>query len=102
GPRDRSLRASYVDDVQRGLDLVAGHYDSAWFVDHLQTEDADLLESWTAITYLCARDARFKWGQAVLCQSFRNPALLAKMVATLQFMSGGRFILGLGAGWKED
>jgi alkanesulfonate monooxygenase SsuD/methylene tetrahydromethanopterin reductase-like flavin-dependent oxidoreductase (luciferase family) len=43
-----------------------------------------------------------QFGHAVLCQSFRNPALVAKMGATLQFMSGGRFILGLGAGWKED
>jgi alkanesulfonate monooxygenase SsuD/methylene tetrahydromethanopterin reductase-like flavin-dependent oxidoreductase (luciferase family) len=37
-----------------------------------------------------------------VCQSFRNPALLAKMGATLQFLSGGRFILGLGAGWNEE
>ena len=43
-----------------------------------------------------------QFGHAVLCQSFRNPALLAKMAATLQFLSGGRFILGIGAGWKED
>ena len=45
---------------------------------------------------------RLRFGNAVLCQSFRNPALLAKMAATLQFMSGGRFILGLGAGWHEE
>ena len=43
-----------------------------------------------------------QFGHTVLCQSFRNPALLAKMAATLQFLSGGRFILGLGAGWHEE
>lgn len=102
GPRDKDLRSSYVDDIQRGLDLVTGHYDSAWFVDHLQFDGAELMEAWTAVTYLAARNPQFMWGQAVLCQSFRNPALLAKMAATFQFMSGGRFILGLGAGWKED
>src|SRR5690606_31724147 len=43
----------------------------------------------------------FQWGHTVLCQSFRNPALVAKMGATCQFLSGGRFTLGMGAGWHE-
>ena len=102
GPRDEAHKATYLQDVKRGLDLVAGHYGSAWFVDHLQFNNSHQLESWTAITYLAALEPRLKFGQAVLCQSFRNPALLAKMAATLQYMSGGRFILGIGAGWKED
>ena len=102
GARDTDLRKTYLADVARGFDLVRGHFHSAWFVDHLQTDNRDLLEGWTALTYLAAQHPEFQFGNAVLCQSFRNPALLAKMAATFQFMSGGRFILGIGAGWKED
>jgi alkanesulfonate monooxygenase SsuD/methylene tetrahydromethanopterin reductase-like flavin-dependent oxidoreductase (luciferase family) len=91
-----------MDDIKRGLDLVTGHYDSCWFVDHLQFDGNDLMEGWTAVTYLAAQNPQFQWGHEVLCQSFRNPALVAKMATTMQFMSGGRFVLGLGAGWKED
>ena len=68
-------------------------------VDHFQTGDADEMECFTSIAYMAALHPRFKFGSAVLSQSFRNPALLAKMGATLQLLSGGRFILGLGAGW---
>lgn len=102
GPRAKEQRATYLSTVQSGAELISGHFDSIWFVDHLQFGDSDLLEGWTAISYLTALYPQFQFGHAVLCQSFRNPALLAKMAATLQYMSGGRFILGLGAGWKED
>ena len=56
----------------------------------------------TTLSYLAGEFPRFRVGALVLCQSYRNPALLAKMAANLQLLSGGRFILGLGAGWKED
>jgi alkanesulfonate monooxygenase SsuD/methylene tetrahydromethanopterin reductase-like flavin-dependent oxidoreductase (luciferase family) len=102
GPRAASHRVSYVADLQRGLELIAGRYDSAWMIDHLQEEDAYLMEGWTALTYLAALQPRLMFGSAVICQSFRNPALLAKMAATFQYMSGGRFILGIGAGWKKE
>lgn len=102
GVRDKSQRGIYVSRLQQGLELVAHHFDFAWFVDHFQYDDAMLMEGWTALTYLSALQPQLKFGHAVLSQSFRNPALLAKMAATLQFMSGGRFILGIGAGWKED
>src|SRR5512143_2847142 len=90
-----SGRRGYLEDVDRLLTTVAGHYDSAWFIDHLQ---GDVLEGWTALTFLAARYPRLRWGNTVLAQTFRNPALVAKMGATLQFLSGGRFILGIGAG----
>lgn len=99
--RDRGRRATWVEDMDRALELVTGHFDSAWFVDHLQFDETDVLEGFTALSYMAARHPQLKFGHAVLCQSFRNPALLAKMGATLQFMSGGRFILGMGAGWHE-
>lgn len=92
-------RLGYLKDVERLLGTVAGHYDSAWFIDHLQ---GDVLESWTTLTYLAARHPSLRWGHTVLAQTFRNPALVAKMGATLQFLSGGHFILGIGAGGQAD
>src|SRR5438046_7560866 len=86
---EKSRRHLYMEDVNRLLDYVKGHYDSAWLIDHLQFEDSDVLEGWTALTYLAALHPELRWGNTVICQSFRNPALLAKMGATLQFMSGG-------------
>lgn len=99
---DKKRRATFVEDLNRALELITGHFDSAWFIDHLQFGDGDVLEGFTALTYMAALHPQLKFGHTVLCQSFRNPALLAKMGATLQFMSGGRFILGLGAGWHEE
>jgi alkanesulfonate monooxygenase SsuD/methylene tetrahydromethanopterin reductase-like flavin-dependent oxidoreductase (luciferase family) len=100
--RDKQNRPTLVEDLNNALALITGHFDSAWMVDHLQYGDIGVLEGFTALTYLSALHPHLKFGNAVLCQSFRNPALLAKMTATLQFMSGGRFILGLGAGWHEE
>lgn len=98
---DKARRHRYLDDVNRLLSIAKGHFDSAWYIDHLQSEDRDVVEGWTALTYLSALHPEFQWGHMVLCQSFRNPALVAKMGATLQLMSGGRFILGIGAGGQE-
>ncbi len=60
------------------------------------------LEAWTFITAVLMWSKKLRGGHTVLCQSFRNPALLAKMTATLDVLSNGRFELFLGAGWKED
>lgn len=99
---NKAGRHLYMEDAHRLLDFVKGYYDSAWVIDHLQFGDMDVLEGWTALAYLSALHPELQWGHTVICQSFRNPALLAKMGATLQFMSGGRFILGMGAGWNEE
>src|SRR5262245_53782973 len=98
----REWRGTFVHDLNRALELVAGHFDAAWCIDHLQFGDAGVLEGFTALTYMAALHPRLKFGHTVLCQSFRNPALVAKMGATLQFLSGARFILGLGAGWHKE
>jgi alkanesulfonate monooxygenase SsuD/methylene tetrahydromethanopterin reductase-like flavin-dependent oxidoreductase (luciferase family) len=95
---DRANRHRYMENVHRLLNAVKGHYASAWSIDHVQ---GDVLEGWTALAYLSALHPEFVWGHTVLCQSFRNPALVAKMGASLHFMSGGRFVLGLGAGGQE-
>jgi alkanesulfonate monooxygenase SsuD/methylene tetrahydromethanopterin reductase-like flavin-dependent oxidoreductase (luciferase family) len=102
GARDIARRPTFVEDLNRALDLVAGHFDSAWSIDHLLPDDADMLEGFTTLTYMAARHPELTFGHTVLCQSFRNPALLAHMGATLHFLSGGRFILGIGAGWNDQ
>jgi alkanesulfonate monooxygenase SsuD/methylene tetrahydromethanopterin reductase-like flavin-dependent oxidoreductase (luciferase family) len=99
---NKQQRATFTADLNRALTLVAGHFDSAWIIDHLQFGEDDVLESFTSLAYFAALQPQLKFGHTVLCQSFRNPALLAKMGATLHFLSGGRFILGLGAGWHAE
>ena len=88
----------YRDLLRRG----AGTFTSAWLADHLMKDDAPILEAWTALTWLAAEFPNYHFGNLVLSQSYRNPALLAKMAATFQYLSGGRLILGIGAGWQAD
>ncbi len=80
--------------------------DSFWLADHLlyRFEGEGERGTWEAFTLLSALAAvttRISLGPIVACTAFRNPALLAKMADTLDEISGGRFILGLGAGWHE-
>ena len=88
--------------------LHAGGLDSAWVGDHFLPwagaldQRLDTIEAWTTITYLMARYPRMRYGTIVLSQSYRSPAALAKMAAMAQWLSGGRFVLGIGAGWKEN
>jgi len=96
------LRHDFMDTVQQGLDIIVGNFDTVWLPDHLQFGERPFLESWTTLTYLAAFQPTLRYGHLVLCQLFRNPALLAKMAATLQYMSQGHFILGMGSGWNED
>ena len=90
--------AYYRDLLSRG----EGAFTSAWVSDHLMKADAPLLEAWTALTYFAAEFPSFTFGNLVHSQSYRNPALLAKMAATFQYLSNGRLILGIGAGWQAD
>lgn len=94
-------RSDFLGKLKQGLDVIAGCFDSVWLPDHLQFGDRLILEGWTALTYLAALRPELYYGHIVLCQLFRNPALLAKMSSTFQYMSQGHFILGMGAGWEE-
>src|SRR5260370_32113622 len=98
----RMARETYLKQIRESLDIVSGHFHSIWFVEHVQFQDNPVLEGWTALTYMAACYPTFQFGHVVLAQSFRNPALLAKMAATAQFMSEGRFILGIGTGWHQE
>ena len=74
------------------------------FIDHLLAipdPAGDILESWTTMTACATLTRRVRVSANVLCNSFRSPALLAKMGATLDVISGGRFELAMGAGWHE-
>lgn len=87
---------------RRCLQALSSAFTSIWMEDHLQWGGDDTLEIFTTLGFLAGEFPRFKVGTLVLCQSYRNPALVAKMAANLHFLSGGRFILGIGAGWKTD
>lgn len=80
-------------------------YAHLWVYDHVETvprrEPAHVFEAFTTLAALSQRTATIRLGQMVTCASYRNPALLAKQAACLDVMSGGRLILGLGAGWYE-
>jgi F420-dependent oxidoreductase-like protein len=79
-------------------------FHSIHFIDHLLAipdPAGDILESWTTMTACAALTRRVRVSANVLCNSFRSPALLAKMGATLDVISGGRFELAMGAGWHE-
>ena len=80
--------------------------ESIWLFDHFHTvpkpTDELTFESFTSLSALAALTDRVRLGHIVICNGFRNPALTAKMAATLDTISGGRFELGIGAGWKRD
>jgi probable F420-dependent oxidoreductase len=81
-------------------------FDSIWLGDHLLyredgREERGPWEVWTMLAGLAAVTTRVRLGPLVACASFHPPGLIAKMAATVAEISGGRFVLGLGAGWNE-
>jgi alkanesulfonate monooxygenase SsuD/methylene tetrahydromethanopterin reductase-like flavin-dependent oxidoreductase (luciferase family) len=97
-------RVEWEDVRSAALEAERLGLDSVWVVDHLQAMQPELgvLEAWTVLSALAAVTERVEFGAQVFCQSFRNPAMFAKMAATLDHVSAGRFRLLIGAGWYED
>ncbi len=81
-------------------------FESLWVYDHFHTTpdptDELTFESFTVLSALAAVTKRVRLGHVVMCAAFRNPALVAKMVSTMDTISGGRMEMGIGAGWKEE
>jgi F420-dependent oxidoreductase-like protein len=81
-------------------------FESIWLFDHFHTvprpTDEITFESFASLSALAALTERVRLGHIVICTAFRNPALTAKMISTMDAISGGRMELGIGAGWKRD
>lgn len=82
------------------------HFDSVWIADHFYGFDAEkkegFLEGWVTLTWLAAKFPDVMLCHHVLGHGYRNPALIAKMAQTLQVLSAGRFMMGIGGGWRES
>ena len=81
-------------------------FESLWVYDHMQVdpppEEAPIFEPFVELSALAMATHRARLGHLVLAAAYRNPGLTAKAISTLDVVSGGRAILGIGAGWKED
>lgn len=100
-PREGTMQ-QMLEANERILQTANRNNWGLWFVDHLQQGETPYLECWTQMVHTSARYPDLTIGPIVLCQSYRNPGQLANMAATLQFLSNGKLIFGIGAGWKED
>jgi alkanesulfonate monooxygenase SsuD/methylene tetrahydromethanopterin reductase-like flavin-dependent oxidoreductase (luciferase family) len=87
------------------LEAEESGFDSIWLDDHLLSDEGDWragkLEGWTALAGLATITSRATLGHLVAANTFRNPGLIAKQATTIDHLSGGRFVLGLGGGWFE-
>ncbi len=101
---EREVRWPELLDMIRAIEDLG--FDSIWLGEHLLYRWADRpprgpWEAWTMLAAIAAVTTRVEFGPLVACTNFHNPALLAKQAATIDEISGGRFVLGLGAGWNE-
>ncbi len=102
---EREVHWPELLDMIRAIEDLG--YDSIWLGEHLLYRWPDRpsrgpWEAWTMMAAVAAVTSRVEFGPLVACTNFHNPALLAKQAATIDEISGGRFILGLGAGWNEN
>ncbi len=101
---EREVRWAELLDMTRAIEDLG--FDSVWVGEHLLYRWPDRpargpWEAWTLLTAIAATTTRIELGPLVACTNFHNPALLAKQAALIDEVSGGRFVLGLGAGWNE-
>ena len=99
----------FADMVEMAQTAEATGFDAIWLADHFlfrppvapDGEEYGLWEAWTAAAGLAQATSRINIGLLVTCLGWRNPGMVARMTDTIDEISGGRFILGVGAGWHE-
>ena len=101
---EREVRWPELLDVIRAIEDLG--FDSIWLGEHLLYRWADRAprgpwEAWSTLAAIATTTSRVEFGPLVACTAFHNPALLAKQASTIDEFSGGRLVLGLGAGWNE-
>ena len=108
------MKFSFWPNPAQDFETVAGlcahaeatGWDGIWYADHFMPNAEDTSapwpECWTTLSALAGRVPRLRLGTLVMGNTYRHPAVLAKMAVTLDHISGGRLVLGLGAGWQEN
>jgi F420-dependent oxidoreductase-like protein len=94
--------AAWARSAEIALQAEVLGFGSLWLFDHFHPEvesDEIVFEAFTSLAALAALTRRARLGHIVTCAGYRNPALVAKMISTIDVISGGRAELGLGAGW---
>jgi F420-dependent oxidoreductase-like protein len=98
--------AAWARTVELAVQAEDLGFESLWVFDHFHTvpepTDEMTLESFSVLSALTMVTSRVRLGHMVICTAFRNPALTAKLASTIDVISGGRFEVGIGAGWKRD
>ena len=96
---------SLAELARRAERAEADGYDSVWVMDHFWSEREGgrrgAYEPMVTLAYLSARTSRLRLGPLVVCNSFRHPGQLGREALALADASGGRFVLGIGAGWSK-
>ncbi len=98
------IKRTWEEARDAACEFDALGYDSVWVCDHVYGVPAPqlpILEAWTELAAVAAITENVELGTLVTPPFFRNPAVLAKQVATIDHISGGRIIVGLGAGWFQ-
>lgn len=107
-PVDGSDSNQFLSQCETMLDIVQERMDSVWVDDHFwpwagwQSPDTPYTEIVSTMAFYAARYPRLQWVSSMFCQAYRSPGVIAKTVATLQWLTGGRIVFGFGAGWMEE
>lgn len=107
-PVDGSSGDVFLRQCETFLDIAHGQLDSVWVDDHFwpwatwQSSDTPYTEIVSTMAFYAARYPRLRWVSSMFCQAYRSPGVIAKTVANLQWLTGGRIVFGFGAGWMEE